>query len=344
MNQSATPSTSSELYFERISPLVLDTLQHEFPHLLPTEQADIQTLALTACLTAWQNGQKNQPDRAIRQCTRDQVLVWGLAHPSPARQSATYQQVMALYGNVVRVHLQERHRFRTSDVADDILSDTLAVLTRKVAEEVPITNLRSFLLEIAHRKAKKQFDKIKNDPPHTSLDSLFGDVDDDDDDDDEQDDAGDLAEGAWLGPETAEFSQLPDSVDLFLPEPVVPPDEPDSTDPPDPNPEPTENKPPKTRRFRINFRQLQRALADCLGRLTEKRQLLVRLRYIFWKGYEGKLTTEQIERSYDDLGMEEIAQLADYKDARTANSRLTENRQSLRDCLEGKLNLTFPNP
>ncbi|GAB3919960.1 hypothetical protein [Larkinella terrae] len=96
---------------------------------------------------------------------------------------------------------------------------------------------------------------------------------------------------------------------------------------------------PETLHIRVNFRQLQSDLADCLKLLKDPRRVLVRLKYAFWRGYDGLLSEEQMDSSFDKLNMKEIAELAGYKDAHTASVRLGETRKTLKKCLESKLTI-----
>jgi RNA polymerase sigma factor (sigma-70 family) len=334
-----------QLYLSQIEPVITKTLTKE--NLPDTGFDAILSQSLTTCLHIRRVATKQRLKLAAfaARIAREQLQIWLAVHGTPNQQAKAMSQIMAENQDKVRRFLNA-YTFRTNDIADEVLNESFRAFFAMIESGKPVLALISTVVNgIARNLALKQLRDTKKDSRQI-LEITY-------------ESNGDDEIGTFDYPNPPDEDLEPESVDVYL---RVDPKESDSEEsdseesdseksdskdqPEESNSEESDSEEsdqkdqPKTVHKRVNFRELQRAIADCLERLREPRRSLMRLKYAFWRGYEGQLSEEQIDSSFDKLSMEQIAGLAGYKDAHNASVRLRETRGILQECLKSKLNLT----
>ena len=317
----APPRTPDDLplYLSQIEPVITQTLATDFVHLSETTIDLITSKTLETALHIRRVATKQRLNQAAfaQRLTREQAQVWLAVHGTPRKKAEAMNQIMAENQATVQRFLSA-YTFRTTDQEKEVLNDSFRVFFEMITNQKPVMALISTVVKgIARYKALKQLGINRKDSWQWLETPYESDGDDD--------------IGTFDYPVPPDDNQEPDSVDLHLRlEEVFL----EKTSPGRPDEERPILK-------RIDYAELQRFIADCFKQLLERRQLLLRLKYAFWKGYDkGPLSDEQIDSSFDKLSMEQIAELAGYKDSRMATSRLFETRQKIYDCLKSKLNIT----
>ncbi|RRB10332.1 hypothetical protein [Larkinella knui] len=329
----APPSTPDDqtLYLSQIEPVITQTLATDFSFLPETAIDLITSKTLTTALHIRRVATKQRLNRDAfaKRLTREQAQVWLAVHGDARKQAAAMNQIMAENRATVQRFLST-YTFRTTDQEEDVLNESFRTFFEMINHQKPVMALIATVVKgVARFKALKQVGINRKD--------------------------------SWQWLETPYESDGDDDIGTF-----------DYPMPPDENPEPEsidlhlrleeiflENTAPggpddfRPVLKRIDFGELQRSIADCFKQLRDRRQLLLRFKYAFWKGYDqgplsdeainsdqAPLSDEAIDSSFDKLSMEQIAELAGYKDAHTASVRLKETRQKIYDCLKRKLNIT----
>ncbi|RYC66874.1 MULTISPECIES: sigma-70 RNA polymerase sigma factor region 4 domain-containing protein [Spirosoma] len=301
----STSVPSDEAFVRQIAPVVTKTLANEFADLPGQAAAAILRQTLATCLIIRRKATKQRlnPSLFARRVTREQVLSWLAADGSPAQQTSAMSRIMAENREAVARYLAQ-FRFRTTDVADEVLNDSFAAFFTNLADRKPVEALLSTcLISIARFKALHQLRQERTDPVEQTnwLETTFLTVDE-----------ADMGTMTW--PLTTADDE-PISIDL----PVTTTDGRSGT-------------------IQIEVSRFRTWLADCFSRLGAARQLLFRLRYKYWSEQELKtMSMDEVQAVFDDLDMTEIAARAGYTNAHTASVRLNESRSRLRDCLTEKM-------
>ncbi|MGM9507728.1 hypothetical protein ACS5NO_08380 [Larkinella sp. GY13] len=317
----APPRTPDDhnVYHSQIEPVITQTLVTDFSYLPETAIDLITGKTLETALHIRRVATKQRLHQAAfaQRLTREQAQIWLAIHGTPRKKAEAMNQIMAENQATVQRFLSA-YTFRTTDQEQEVLNDSFKVFFEMIANQKPVMALISTVVKgIARYKALKQLGINRKDSWQWLETTYESDGDDD--------------IGTFDYPVPPDDSQEPDSVDLHLRLEEI---HLEKTAPGRPDEERPILK-------RIDYTQLQRSIADCFKQLQERRQLLLRLKYAFWKGYDkGLLSDEDIDSSFDKLTMEQIAAMAGYKDAHTASVRLKETRQKIYDCLKSKLNMT----
>lgn len=380
MSKTAIPDTPHDPFFQHTDSIIVQTLKKEFGYLPESDLLRIRSQTIFVCQTRSKKSEELSA-KTIQQCTREQTWVWLIRRGSPDRQSWAIQQIRAFNELPIRTYLHRRYTFRTSDTVDDILSEAIRVLVDKIGKSVLITHLRNFLMSIANRMAKNHFQKKKNrisllewlepevfddseenddesDHGNATYSDLFIDLTEDGEPDsvilhlpdrdertenqleletDTEANADKLVDAKELESEDGLFDDSSEEIDLnkFIDAEAEQEELIESDGLVAPK--------PAYMSVRVSFSQLKQAISDCLENLTDKKQLVLRLKHQFWKGYDGTLNIDDILHRAKKLDMKEIADLAGYSSAKVASQRLNEANDRLRDCLDSKLHLNNRN-
>ena len=296
-------------YLSQVGPVVAQTITGEFAHLPTTGQQAVYRQSLLTLLNIHQKAKKQRINLLsfIRRVVREQVLVWLAAHGTPPQQATSMTQIMAQNQEGVARFLRQK-RFRTSNVVDEVLNDSFEVFFKNLNLHKPIKALISTsVMSIARNKALGQLRKERTNPTERWdwLETIYVTIEDHE-----------------IGSLDLPIDELDDEETIITFQ--LPVD--DNTVPPS--------------MFRIKLGQLRRAVTECFAKLPPNRQKLIRTRYQFWTQKDLESFTEvEIQKLFDNLSMDDIAQLSDYTNAHTASVRLSESRKILRDCLT--TNLTY---
>lgn len=299
-----TPLLPDDEFVRQMIPVVGQLLSSEFTHLPAHAPPAIQRQTLATCLNIYRKAQKKRLNLPlfVRRVVREQVLVWQAVQGTSSQQAIAMSQIMANNRAAVSAFLSsQRHKFRTTAIADELLSDSFQDFFKNL-DRKPVTALLSTcVISIAKNKALQQLrnERTRPDEKWDWLETTFVTVDD-----------AEIGSFTWPLTNTSEISTV--ALPAALAE--------------------------ATGKTRVDLLLLRQWVADCFSRLSESRQQLFRLRYKFWTENELEtLPIDELEAIYVDQDMDQIAQKTGYKDASTANSRMTESRMRLRKCLTEKL-------
>lgn len=299
------------LYVSQILPIIVDMLAtaRELATLPKKDLDEITSRTLAAALNIRRVATKQRLRQTafIQRLTREQIKIWLAVNGTTSQQAKAMSDILAENQDTVR-HFLKTFTFRTTDISDDVLTESFSTFFDMINQGKPVLALISTVVKgIARNKALKQLEKSQRHGWEWIETQYVS--------------AGDDEIGTFDYPVAADEEAEPETVQVTLP--IVP--------------ELPQVSIPK----QVEFGKVKRGIADCLKQLQEPRQLLIRLVNAFWKGYEdGPLSQEQILSSYEKLSMAQVAGWIGYKDAHTASVRLTETNKMLRKCLETKLNTT----
>lgn len=357
----AAPITDDiNLYLSQVELDITKTLTKEFPYLSEKAVKEITKRTLMAALHIRRVSinQRLKLSAFAQRLAREQAQIWLAVYGTSIQQTKAERQILDENKKTVR-HFIEGYTFRTDDIIDDILNESFRKFFEIIKSGKPVVSTISTMVKgIARNKALKQ---LRNDKIHSWqwLETIY-------------EPAGDDTIGTFDCPITADDEGEPEAVILHLPKINKEPDidlndskndkveevkdsdiqtqntiikgSTSDSDKSENNTKKTENeedKAPETISIRVDFKQLQIAIADCFAKLKERRQLLLRIINTFWKGYkEEPLSQEKIISSYEKLSMDQVAGLTGYSSAHIVSQRLTETNKTLHKCLTEKLNLT----